>query len=166
MAKKTSICDLFIKRQMGMFTKSDFDDLKNKASFLADTQIVRNQHIKVGVESEEWTQQLNSLVAYNFHCEAVVDDSETLFWCIYLNDYVGSVRQHHILNKNQNGLGFPKRILTFSFELLIPEDAKSSGGGFVFPIENNSLLLPFQQNVRYITANERSSYVIDSSVNG
>lgn len=49
MPKKTSICDLFIKRQMGIFTKTDFDDLKNKASFLADRQIVRNQHIKVSV---------------------------------------------------------------------------------------------------------------------
>ncbi|KAG4079102.1 hypothetical protein HA402_001073 [Bradysia odoriphaga] len=46
MHKKTSICDLFVKRQMGIFTKRDFDDLKNKASFLADRQIVRNQHIK------------------------------------------------------------------------------------------------------------------------
>lgn len=49
MHKKTSICDLFIKRQMGIFTETDFDDLKNKASFLADTQIVRNQHIKVSI---------------------------------------------------------------------------------------------------------------------
>lgn len=47
MNKKSSICDLLIKRQMGNFTKIDFDDLRNKASFLADTQLVRNQHINV-----------------------------------------------------------------------------------------------------------------------
>ncbi|KAJ6638400.1 Activating molecule in BECN1-regulated autophagy protein 1B [Pseudolycoriella hygida] len=45
MPKETSICDLFIKRQMGNFTKRDFDDLKKKASFLADSQIVKNQYV-------------------------------------------------------------------------------------------------------------------------
>lgn len=47
MNKKLSVCDLLLKRQMGIFTKTDFDDLKCKASYLADTQLVRNQHIKV-----------------------------------------------------------------------------------------------------------------------
>lgn len=63
MPKKTSICDLFIKRQMGIFTETDFDDLKTKASVLADTQIVRNQHIKVSF-SFTWAKVVESFYNY------------------------------------------------------------------------------------------------------
>lgn len=51
MHKKTSICDLLIKREMGDFTKNDFDKLREIASCLADTQVVVNQHIKVSLPS-------------------------------------------------------------------------------------------------------------------